>query len=108
MELGNQASQEENKMKKIDRIALTDNVMFTSFSLNIRGDVEKAFDGSGMTVDPSCRIRYQDNGLLATFRAGLDDGEMESWLAIAWGTLRKDEQETWLGYWQKLESGEIK
>lgn len=95
--------------RKIDQIAIEypGNIMFTGYALNSRSDVEAAFEGSGLIVDPSCRIRYQDNGLLATFRAGPEDGEMEPWFAIAWGTLREDERQTWLNYWRVLERGEI-
>jgi len=91
--------------RKIDQIAIEypDNLMLTGYPLNIRADVKKAFEGSGFIIDPSCRIRYQDNGLLATFRAGPEDGEMEPWFAIAWGTLREDERQTWLNYWRMLE-----
>jgi len=84
-----------------------DNVMLTGYELHTREDVERAFTGSGMIVDPSCRVRYQDNGLLATFRAGVEGSEMEPWFAIAWGTLRKDECQTWLLYWRRLEKGEV-
>ena len=92
-------------MRKIDRIVLDypDNLMFTGYPLRTRQDVEQAFDGSGLIVDPSCRVRYQDDGLLATCRAGQDDGEMEPWLLIAWGTLREDERQTWLIYWRMIE-----
>ena len=92
-------------MRLIDRIAIEypDNLMFTSYRLLTRADVEKAFIGSGMILDPSCRVRYIDNGLLATFRAGDEGGEMEPWFAIAWNTLREDERETWLNYWQMLD-----
>lgn len=96
-------------MRKIDRIALDypDNIMFTGYLILVRQDVEDAFVGSGMIVDPGCRVRYDDDGLLATFRAGSDDDEMEPWFAIAWGTLRPDERETWLGYWRMLDAGKI-
>jgi len=81
--------------------------MFTSYPLNARADAEKAFEGSGLIVDPSCRVRYIDDGLLATFRAGPEDGEMEPWFAIAWGTLREDERQTWLHYWRILEGKQV-
>jgi len=97
---------EEEKMDKLDQIArqYPDNIMFTGYELHTRGDVQKAFTGSGMILDPSCRVQYIDDGLLATFRAGIEDGEMEPWFAIAWGTLREDERETWLHYWRLLEN----
>lgn len=84
-----------------------DNIMFTNFPLLKRDDIEQAFNGSGMIVDPSCRVRYQDNGLLATFRAGVEDGEMDPWFAIAWTTMREDERQTWLKYWRMLDRGEV-
>ena len=95
--------------RRIDQIALAhpDNVMFTGYPLRTRQDVERSFTGSGLAVDPSCRVQYINNGLLATFRAGLDDGEMEPWFAIAWGILHDDERDTWLRYWRLLEAGEI-
>ena len=93
------------KRRKIDCIVLDhpDNVMFTGYPLRNRQDVGQAFAGSGLIVDPSCRVRYIDDGLLATCRAGLDNGEMEPWLLIAWGTLRPEERATWLSYWRMIE-----
>lgn len=84
-----------------------DNFMMTSFNLHTREDVEQALEGSGFDLDSSCRVRYQDNGLLATFRASSYDKEIEPWFAIAWGTLRDDERETWLYYWQALAEGKV-
>jgi len=96
-------------MRKIDRIVLDypDNVMFTGFALRERCDVERAFRDSGYIVDPSCRVQYIDDGLIATLRADGVGGEMEPWLVIAWGTMREDERATWLGYWKLLDAGKI-
>jgi len=90
----------------IDRIERghPDNLMMTGYPLQARADVVRAFEGSGFELDPTCRVQYVDNGLLATCRAGDPNGEQEPWLLIAWGTLRLDERETWLAHWRQLEA----
>jgi len=79
-----------------------DNLMLTGTKFSTRTEVERAFVGSGYDVDPTCRIQYHDNGLLATFRAGTCTDEMEPWVALAWGTLRPDEQATWRLAWREM------
>jgi len=78
-----------------------DNIMFTSYPLRRRADIEKAFQWSGMIVDPTCRITYIDRGLLATFRAGEEGGEMEPWMAIDWISLSETDKNTWRAHWNQ-------
>lgn len=66
----------------------SENVMLTSYAINKRADIQRAFNGTGIEVR---RVRFEELGLLAIVTT--DNG---IWLVFAIGTLTDAERGSWI------------